>query len=65
MVLACLMCYTGIAQLGNSSFSASNADLDATGRNPRLDFAFQEMRNKKPFDNGFKVTGSAYFHEDF
>ena len=55
---------TAFSQLPSRNFGV-NADNSAVGRNPRLDFAFQEIRNKKPFDNGFRVTGSAYFHEDF
>ncbi|PRX53691.1 hypothetical protein [Flagellimonas meridianipacifica] len=53
------------AQLGASNFSASNADLDASGRNPRLDFAFQQVRNQKPIEKKIKIQGSAYFHEDY
>ncbi|MEM9078536.1 MAG: hypothetical protein AAGC43_15955 [Bacteroidota bacterium] len=53
------------AQLATSNFSGSNADLDATGRNPRLDFAFQQVRNQRPLDEKIQIQGSAFFHEDF
>ena len=54
-----------MAQLGTSNFSGSNVDLDARGGNPTLDFIFQQFRNQSPKDNGLKIEGSAYFHEDF
>nr|WP_299000064.1 hypothetical protein [uncultured Allomuricauda sp.] len=54
-----------IAQLPASNFSASNVDLDVTGRNPRLDFAFQQVRNRKPIEKKIKIQGSAYFNEEY
>lgn len=56
---------TVTAQLATSNFSGSNADLDVTGRNPRLDFAFQQIRNQRRLENKIKIQGSAFFHEDF
>ncbi len=53
------------AQLATSNFSGSNVDGDVTGRNPRLDFAFQQVRNQKPIEKKIKIEGSAFMHEDY
>ena len=65
IVLALSICAMSSAQLATSNFSGSNADLDATGRNPRLDFAFQQVRNQSKIEKKIKIQGSAFFHEDF
>lgn len=64
-MLGLILSTMATAQLATSNFSGSNADLDVTGRNPRLDFAFQQVRNQRPIENKIKIQGSAFFHEDF
>ncbi len=53
------------AQLATSNFSGSNVDGDVTGRNPRLDFAFRQIRNQTPIEGKIKIQGSAFFDENF
>ncbi|WP_435623252.1 hypothetical protein [Flagellimonas sp.] len=65
MILALGICSVSIAQLPTSNFSGSNVDLDVTGRNPRLDFAFQQVRNQNRIEKKIQIQGSAFFHEDF
>ena len=65
LVLALSICAVTTAQLATSNFSGSNADLDATGRNPRLDFAFQQVRNQSKIEKKIVIQGSAFIHEDF
>lgn len=53
------------AQLATSNFGTTSVDSDVTGRNPRLDFAFQAVRNRQPIEKKIKIQGSRFFHEDF
>ena len=51
--------------LPNSNFSTGNADLDAVGRNPNLDFIFQQYRNQKDVVSLANIQGSPFLDEDF
>ncbi|WP_394747238.1 hypothetical protein [Spongiimicrobium salis] len=66
--LALLLCPTVVLlaqNLPNTNFNPGNADLDAVGRNPNLDFIFQQYRNQKDAIPLTNIQGSPFLEENF